>query len=171
MLERTSALAGTEPLELPGIRLAEAADFSLLQIARPTKAAAALCGKLPEHVGRAVVQGERTVMKIGPERYWIVDKPDSTLARELQGKAIVTQLSNSRTRILIEGQHARSVLARSASLDFHPQSFGLQTFAMTGIHHTPVLIHCIGEQAFHIYAMRTFALSTWEWLADAAVNS
>lgn len=170
MLERSSALAGIEPLELPGIRLTEAPEFSLLQVARPAKAGVAQLGKLPEHVGRAVVQGERTVMKIGPERYWVVASPESTLAQELHGKALITPLSSSRTRILIEGQHARNVLARSAPLDFHPQGFGVQAFAMTGIHHTPVLIHCIGEQAFHVYAMRTFAHSTWEWLADAAAS-
>ncbi len=41
---------------------------------------------------------------------------------------------------------------------------------MTGIHHTPVLIHCTGENSFHIYALRTFALSLWEWLVDAAID-
>ena len=42
-------------------------------------------------------------------------------------------------------------------------------FALTGIHHTPVLVHRSGEQRYEIYAMRTFALSVWEWLSDAAL--
>jgi sarcosine oxidase gamma subunit len=31
-----------------------------------------------------------------------------------------------------------------------------------------VTIHCIGENSFHIYALRTFALNVWEWLCDVA---
>ena len=41
--------------------------------------------------------------------------------------------------------------------------------ALTGIHHTPVLVHRTSEQRYEIYAMRTFALSVWEWLSDAAL--
>ncbi len=81
----------------------------------------------------------------------------------------VTSLSHSRTRIFIEGEPAREVLARSIPLDFHPSAFVIGQFALTGIHHTPVLVHRSGEQRYEIYAMRTFALSVWEWLSDAAL--
>ena len=29
-------------------------------------------------------------------------------------------------------------------------------------------VGCVGDDAFHVYAMRTFALAVWEWLVDAA---
>lgn len=168
MLERTSALAGTPPVELPDLRLDEAKGFHLLQVARPSKSAVSIIGKFPEQVGRASVHQSRTLMRIGPSRYWVIEEKTTGLASELQGQAIMTPLSHSRTRILLEGPRARAVLARSAPLDFHPGSFAPQDFALTGIHHMPVLIHCIGVHAFHIYALRTFALSVWEWLEDAA---
>jgi methylglutamate dehydrogenase subunit D len=41
---------------------------------------------------------------------------------------------------------------------------------MTGMHHVPVLIHCVGKNKFHIYVMRTFALSIWDWLVEAAAG-
>jgi sarcosine oxidase gamma subunit len=41
---------------------------------------------------------------------------------------------------------------------------------MTGIHHTPVLVHCTNENRFEIYALRTFALSVHDWLTDAALE-
>jgi sarcosine oxidase gamma subunit len=31
-----------------------------------------------------------------------------------------------------------------------------------------VTIHCIADNSFHIYALRTFALNVWEWLCDIA---
>jgi sarcosine oxidase gamma subunit len=41
---------------------------------------------------------------------------------------------------------------------------------MTGIHHTPALVHCTSENRFEIYALRTFALSVHDWLTDAALE-
>jgi sarcosine oxidase subunit gamma len=168
MLERRSALAGIEPFESSGLRLFEARHLSLLQVAAPSKAAIAILGKLPAQVGVAVTHGSVTLMKIGPQRFWVTGPEQFVLERELQGKAIVTPLSHSRTRLLLEGSMARALLARSAAIDFHPSVFKPGQFVMTGIHHTPVLIHCLGSETFHIYAMRTFALSVWEWLVDAA---
>jgi sarcosine oxidase subunit gamma len=81
----------------------------------------------------------------------------------------VTSLSHSRSRIFIEGRAAAEVLAKGIPLDFHPTVFTVGQFALTGLHHTPVLVHHSGETRYEIYAMRTFALSVWEWLTDAAL--
>jgi len=53
-------------------------------------------------------------------------------------------------------------------LDFHPEVFRVDHFALTGIHHTPVLIHRTAEDRYDIYALRTYAMTVWEWLTDAA---
>jgi sarcosine oxidase subunit gamma len=80
----------------------------------------------------------------------------------------VTSLSHSRTRIALAGAPARDVLARLVPLDFHPRAFAPGSFAMTGLHHTPVLIHCTGKTSFDVYALRTFAMSVWDAITDAA---
>jgi kynureninase len=41
--------------------------------------------------------------------------------------------------------------------------------ALTGLHHTPIMILRSGESRYELYVMRTFALCTWEWLIDAAL--
>ncbi len=92
------------------------------------------------------------------------------LAAKLAGKAIVTPLSSSRTRISIEGRAARDVLRKGIPIDLHETVFTPGKFAQTGVHHTPVLLHCTAEQRFELYAMRTFALNVWEWLEDAALE-
>jgi methylglutamate dehydrogenase subunit D len=53
-------------------------------------------------------------------------------------------------------------------IDFDAAHFKPGHFVMTGIHHTPVTIHCVSENSFHIYALRTFARNVWEWLCDVA---
>jgi sarcosine oxidase subunit gamma len=168
MLERRSALASVEPFEMQSVSIAEARSFSLLQVAAPDKQAQALLGKLPKSVGQVAQSGDHTVMRTGPDQFWLIGPEDDDGTGKLRGHAVLTPLSHSRTRIALEGSRARDVLARSTTIDVHPQSFKPGSFAMTGIHHTPVLIHCTGENSFHIYAMRTFALSIWEWLVDAA---
>jgi len=78
----------------------------------------------------------------------------------------VTDLSHSRTCMFIEGVCAAPVLAKGVPLDFHPDYFRVDQFALTGLHHMPVLIHRSAEYRYELYALRTYALSVWEWLAD-----
>jgi hypothetical protein len=40
---------------------------------------------------------------------------------------------------------------------------------LTGLHHTPVLLLRSAQNRYEIFALRTFALSVWEWLTDAAL--
>jgi sarcosine oxidase subunit gamma len=190
MLERPSALAAV--LRQAGrsgsdgsraLRLGEVRGWNLVQVAAFTSTAAELervvsaalgVASLPPTIGKTGEAGARRIFRTGPEQFWVTAPSADNLATRLQEvvpatMGAVTSLSHSRTRIFIEGEPAREVLARSIPLDFHPAAFAIGQFALTGIHHTPVLIHRAAEQRYEIYAMRTFALSVWEWLTDAAL--
>lgn len=170
MLDRRSALTSARPYASPILQIGEARGFSLLQAAGPAKAISPITGKLPSKVGVATQYGGRTLMRTGENQFWIIGPENDAIAKKLEGVAILTPLSHSRTRIFIEGAPARDVLSKSIPLDFHPTMFKSGMFAMTGIHHTPVLVHCVGENRFEIYALRTFALSVYDWLTDAALE-
>ena len=174
MLERNSALVGAHPFSWAALSLSEARGFTLTQVAVFDKAAesavAAVTGTLPQENTRAIESNGRTIFRTGPLAFWCVGPENDDLGSKLQGKAIVTPLSHSRTRISIDGSAARKVLAKGLPLDLHPGVFTPGTFAMTGLHHTPVLLHCVGENRFELYAMRTFAMDAWEWLQDAALE-
>ena len=190
MLERTSALAGAlarggqSPGGPAGVRMGEVRGWGLLQVAGfPGDMAAvehevnlALSLATPAAIGVAARGGELTVLRTGPEQIWIVG-PGERLAVEptlraavVGASGVVTSLSHSRSRIFIEGARARDVLAREISLDLDPSVFRPGRFALTGFDHTPVLLHRTGADRFEIYAMRTFALTVWEHLADAALE-
>jgi methylglutamate dehydrogenase subunit D len=170
MLERRSALSHLEPVETPAFRMREDAGFSLTQIATPSKDAVTVLGKLPAHVGVALERDGLTVMRVGPDQFWIIGAGDDQVSAKLKGKAAITPLHSSRARTVLEGTAARDVLARSAALDFHSKAFKPSDFAMTGVHHTPVLVHCITDDSFHVYALRSFAVTVWDWFADAAAG-
>ncbi len=174
MLERHSALARATPYRSSILRMGEAREFSLVQVAgfgkAFEKAITPFLGKLPAKVGNALDQHGRTLMRTEPNQFWIVGPENDDIAAKLHTHAAVTPLSHSRTRIVIEGAPARNLLAKGIPLDMHETAFKPGVFAMTGLHHTPVLLHCVGENRFELYAMRTFALSVWEWLTDAALE-
>ena len=175
MLERRSALATVKPYASSILQMGEARGFSLTQAAGRgkgfEKAITPITGKLPPKIGIAVESNGRTIMRLGPEQFWFVGpEEDEDFGARLGILCAVTPLSHSRTRIFIEGEPSRAVLAKGIPLDFHPSIFKPGMFAMTGLHHTPVLVHYVTENRFQVYAMRTFAVSIWDWLTDAALE-
>ena len=170
MLDRRSALASVKPYTSAVLQIGEAKGFSLLQVAGNARAITPVTGKLPTKVGVATQSDGRILMLIGESQFWIVGPETDDLATKLGDLAVLTPLSHSRTRIFIEGTPAREVLAKGVPLDFHVSIFKPGMFAMTGIHHTPVLVHCTSENRFEISALRTFALSVHDWLTDAALE-
>ena len=189
MLERRSALASV--LDKGGrdgadgrrrLTLGERRGWSLVQIAGfpstlaelDAVAAPLLGASLPMHVGEAVPAGGRQVLKTGPEQFWILGPDADEFASQLQSALApeigsVTPLSHSRTCIVVEGGAAQALLSKGIPLDFHPEVFRVGQFAQTGLHHTPVLVWRSARDRYEIFALRTFALSVWEWLADAAL--
>ena len=163
MLERKSALATAAPYISDVLRMGEVRGFTLTQIAGTDKD---MGGKLPKNVGTALSRDGHTIFRIGPSQFWFIGEAPPQVSADCK----LTPLSHSRTRIYLEGAPARDVLAKGIPLDFHVSSFTPGMFAQTGLHHTPVTVHCIGETRFELYALRTFAISVWEWLSDAALE-
>jgi sarcosine oxidase subunit gamma len=160
MLKASSALASAKPHKSDTLTIAEARDFTLTQYAGAEKDLKKALGKLPARVG--LVQD--SLLRIGPTQIWSLS--DAVEAHD----CFITPLSSSRTRIEISGAPARDVLSKCAAIDFHPKEFKAGSFVMTGIHHVPVLVHCVNTETFHIYVMRTFALSIWDFVTDAAME-
>jgi methylglutamate dehydrogenase subunit D len=164
MLSRVSALASAKSFRGRGLNISEAPDFTLTQYAGTEKELKKALGKIPSRMGLALEYDGRTLLRVNPSQIWVIGEPVKSDA------CISTSLTSSRARIALEGENARLVLAKLCAIDFHPQQFKTDMFVQTAIHHTPALIHCVGTNAFHIYAMRTFALSVWDIMTDAALE-
>lgn len=174
MLEQRSALAEAKGYKSGVLAMGEVRGFSLVQLADLTgdveTRLQSVFRQVPGAVGVAIAAEDRTLMRISPSQFWIIAPEADELSASFVGACAVTPLSHSRTRIFIEGVPVRDVLAKGISLDFHLTAFTPGMFAMTGLHHTPVTVHCVSENRFELYAMRTFAMSVWEWLCDAALE-
>ena len=190
MLERTSAIAsglargGRQPHGAAGCRLGEVRGWALLQVAGFPGAigavervvADAFGVGVPAKVGVAAHADDATLLRTGPEQIWIIGPGDalaqqatlhSTLAADI---GVLTSLSHSRTWMFLDGPRARDVLAKGIAIDLHPDVFAVNHFALTGLDHTPVLLHRTGAGRYEIFVMRTFALTVWDWLTDAALE-
>ena len=110
--------------------------------------------------------------RTAPDAYWVVTPDPALISRLLAAVPVsagtVTCLSHSRVRLRVAGPAARDVLACGISLDLHPRSFAVGEFAQTALHHTGVVLERCAPQHYELYVLRTFALSVWQWLVDAA---
>lgn len=174
MLERKSALASAKPYVSERLKIGERPGFTLTQVAGLGSdfeaKLAGILGPLPQKAGVAQVNGSHTIFRVGPAQFWVVGPETDATASMLQGLCAVTPLSHSRVRIALEGAPARAVLAKLIPVDVDAAVFTPGSVALTGIHHTPVTVHCMGEYAFDIYVMRTFAMTVWEVVTDAALE-
>ncbi len=161
MLDAHSPLGMTEMFSSHDTMLSEAPGFTLTQVAGDEKALKKAIGKLPKEVGKVLEHDGQTLFRTGPKQIWVLGEKVNADAG-----VYATPLSSGRTRLLLQGRRSREVLLACAAIDFHQSQFKSGQFVMTGIHHTPVLIHCVGPESFHIYALRSFALNVWQWLAD-----
>ena len=190
MLERRSAIAGGLAAggrlhdDAAGVRLGELRGWSLMQVAGFRGGMAPVEQALAEACGVAasIYMGEARrgdgvlLLRTGPEQIWLVGETSDPARQARIGVAVtaaggtVLELSHSRTRMVIEGPRARDVLAKDIAIDLDAGMFAPDRFALTGYDHTPVLLHRTGDARYELWAMRTFAQTVWERLADAAAE-
>lgn len=189
MLERRSALAGfhgaAEHAGVDGgigLELGEIAGWSLTEIgiypSKRSEAERAITGWLgatPDRVETPIATSTGLLIRTGPLSFWLVGPAGGTnlqAARSALPRAATTviDLSSSRTRLYISGTAAADVLLKGIPVDLAPDAFAIGHVALTGVHHTPILLHRAATDRFEIYAMRSFALTVFEWLTDAALE-
>lgn len=170
MLDAHSAI-NQPAVEREGLVLREQPDFTIVQLGwfdkADEKALRDAFGVSLPKAGIASAGEDWLLMRIAPRQVWVVAHSLNAELPELPVSIVQTPLSSGRSRMALTGAQARDVLSRCAPLDFHGDEFKPGQFAMTGIHHTPVLIHCFARDVFHIYALRTFARAVWDMVADA----
>lgn len=81
--------------------------------------------------------------------------------------------TGQRTRLLLAGEHARTVLAHGCAIDLAPESFGPDEAAQTLLAQTGVILHRTGHDpasGFALLVRSSFADYLAHWLLDAAAE-
>lgn len=104
--------------------------------------------------------GSATCYRIAPDKMLIEGGGD--VSAFMSENLATLDLSHARTAITLGGVNARDVLAQAIAIDVCPDIFVENQFLQTGIHHVPVLIHCLGPERFEILVPVTWAEAIWE---------
>ena len=170
------------------VRIGELFGWHLVQIGAFDRSRAALALAVEELCGCALPTSPRLVAasphletaspahrlyRIAEDQYWLVTQDPAAaaaLARAIAPQvATITALNHARIRLVIEGAAATALLARLVTIDLRPTAFPAGCFAQTGVHHAGVLLERSGAERYEMYVLRTYAVSTWEWIVDAAM--
>jgi methylglutamate dehydrogenase subunit D len=185
MPNRHSALAATTPRVARAgpdtLTLAEGPVSRWTQLGVYPGGAAAVAAAFAQCVGVALPTSTRQTVADGASRVYRV-AVDQYLLRDVSAEALarldaampaeagaLTDLTDSRVTLEIHGRAARDVLCQWITVDLDPTVFGVGEFALTGLHHVGGLLERTGEDAYAFHALRTYALTVWEALADAAL--
>jgi len=183
-LARQPALGG-ERLLARGIRLGERAIGKIDLRGQPSERAfMSAVGRvldllLPTEPNTALTKNRVSALWLGPDQ-WLLTCPqgDSALFINSLREALadthcaLTDVSDGRTALCVEGPSARDVLAKGCPLDFHPRAFPPGSCAQTLLGKADVLLHLRAEEppvgaCFDVYVGRSFADYLWTWLEDA----
>ncbi len=189
MPERRAALGHAKSAAFDGVRLSEQPHIGKIDLrGDPSERAfMAAVGRaldlvLPSDPNTATASGGVTALWLGPDEWLLICQPGSErklmvkLREALQGvHAAVTDLTDARTTIRIQGPGAREVLAKGCSLDLHPRAFPPGAVAQSRLAKADVLLHRVdqegadmAEPAFDLLVGRSFAGYLWAWLEEAS---
>ena len=122
---------------------------------------------------RAIVASDVTLLWTGPQQWLLVSEQIETASLMIQLEemlarthATVTDLSHGRVIVRIAGSQTRVLLAKGCPLDIESLTVG--DCAATHLGAITVMIHWRKGDACDLYVSRSFAVSLWEWLLDAA---
>ncbi|HEX2580651.1 MAG TPA: sarcosine oxidase subunit gamma family protein [Dongiaceae bacterium] len=181
LYQRRSALAHLalalrqEPRPETGIRLLEGPRRIILAMRGEGvsfgEAVRGATGLALPAANRVMRGGERYLFWMGPNEYWLIaaEAERDVLQASLTGAfaplfAAVTDISESRTLMVLTGARAREVLARGISLDLDPRRFAVDDCAQTSFARVNVLLHRMAGEEFHLTVLNSYADYLWRLL-------
>ena len=164
-------------IQAPGIELKQRQVGAIIQL---NGIDATTLEQIQHHFGldealaqQTVVGSYVTLLWTGPQQWLLVSEHTepafliTELEKMLAGtNATATDLSHGRVIVQIAGSQARELLAKGCPLNI--QSVEAGDCATTHLGAMTVIIHWREADVCDIYVSRSFAVSLWEWLLDAA---
>jgi len=120
-------------------------------------------------VGEVTRRGRLALMRLSPERYWLIEDAPRDLANSGPdfGGLHVVDLTEGRVRLRLSGARCRAVLAKCVAVDWEAPETAAERAVATMLPRVPVVIHRLQTDAFDLLAPRSFGQSLREWLDDA----
>ncbi len=167
-----------EPNPDPDFKVTELTGWSLAQLAfgggdgaRLDTALRRLGLSLPVRVGETVGYGATRVLRLAPDRIWILAEPGGGRLDPVMEPFSLLPLTGGRRRFRITGSRSAEVLAKGIALDLEGSGLPPGRAAQTQLHRMPILLHRHRMDSFDLFVSRSFAESVEDWIADAALET
>jgi methylglutamate dehydrogenase subunit D len=168
----------------PGVTIAERTGVSICSVLARKGAEGALADRVRQVLGCELPREPRSSATAPVAFTWAGPSQWLALGEGTDGKAFETRLrsslvdvasvmdqSDSRTIVRIGGPRARDALAKGVHIDLDPRAFRPGDAAVTAVAHVGVHFWQVDAAPTYEFAMlRSFAVSFWEWIADAAAE-
>jgi sarcosine oxidase, subunit gamma len=137
----------------------------------------ALTLQLPVSACRAVPDGERAALWLGPDE-WLLIAADgaaasvgAALSEALQALPhSLVDVSHRQIALVLNGPHAATLLAAGCPLDLDARAFPVNMCTRTVLGKAEVVLWRTGTQRFRIEVWRSFAAYVSAFLAEAALG-
>lgn len=112
---------------------------------------------------------------VGPGRWLLVAPRSQDLPARLAGRippdvAAITDLSHARAVVRVSGPDTRRMLAKMCPLDLDASVFTAGRCALTVLGQAGVLLAAVSDEVIDVFLSRSYAVSAWESLTDAAAE-
>ena len=128
-------------------------------------------------IGRCTGTADARMLGIGPDIWLLVRDEGSAestanfLDTARSSFEVALDMSAAWTRMIISGAHAATVLAKGCGVDLHPREFPAGTCAATAVARMRTIIwRPEGGARYELVVGRSYALSLWDWLVEAAAE-
>lgn len=170
-IEHRAVLGGKIPLISTGVTLRALPDGHVLHVL-----SASAEGDLSAAIRAALGRDAFAIRTVSPGQCFVVgDEPLSPAAladivQKLRRHADIVDQSHGRTRIVIAGAKAASVLAKGTAVDLALNAFPIGHATTTLIGHIAAQITRISEDGFELTVLRGFAECLWDELAELSAE-
>ena len=118
--------------------------------------------------GRCISDRAGLLLSVGPEVYFRVGG-ENDCATPCARFQLVVDVSSAWTHLAFEGTKAVALLRKGCAVDLHPRTFPAGACCVTGFARMRVVLWRSSVEArYEMLVGRSYALSLWSWLIEAA---
>ncbi len=119
---------------------------------------------VPREACRALVEGDRAVLWLGPDE-WLVLAPDGTRLDAIEGGSVV-EVSHRQVGLSVDGPSGAALLLAGCPLDLEAQPAGFCTRTVLG--KAEAVLWREAEDRWRVEVWRSFAAYAWALLEEVA---
>lgn len=115
---------------------------------------------------RSIGDAGQALLRVEPLKWWLIGAELPEINAE---QGTVLDLSHSRTRLRLHGDHATSLLNRFIAVNLSEHAFPVGSVVSSSLHHVGLTLWR-NQSGYELFIPRGYAVSVWELLKESALQ-